>query len=142
MTPAVPQWGLDASWVTVMGEAAERHLRWGVDLAFPYGPASSLLTGYEDSRYLTRTLPALLAVSLAFGWGAVLLFASGRQHARSGIPAGAVASLAITIAGTRGFPDMALLMLPLMPFLLTVTLARAEPGSTRWLRRCWPSWSA
>ncbi len=120
MSPAVPQWGLDASWVTVMGEAAERHLRWGVDLAFPYGPASSLLTGYGDSRFLTRTLPAVLAVSLAFGCGAILLFASGRQHARVGIPAGAVDSLAITIAGTRGFPDVVLLLLPLLPYLLTV----------------------
>ncbi len=121
MTPAVPQWGLDASWVTVMGEAADRHLRWGVDLAFPYGPASSLLTAYEDSRYLTRTLPALLAVSLAFGWGAVLLFASGQHDSRSGISAAAVGSLAIAITGTRGFPDIALLILPLLPFLLIVT---------------------
>ncbi len=126
MTPAVPQWGLDASWVTVMGEAASRHLRWGVDLAFPYGPAASLLTGYEDSRYLTRTLPIMLALSLAFGWGAVLVFASGQQDSRSGVPAAALASFAITIAGTRDFPDIALLMLAFLPFLLTVTPSR--PG--------------
>ncbi len=126
MTPAVPQWGLDASWVTVMGEAADRHLRWGLDLAFPYGPASSLLTGYEDSRYLTRTLPIMLASSLAFGWGAVLVFAAGQDSGRSGIPAAAVGSLAIAIAGTRGFPDITLLMLPLLPFLLIVTPSRAS----------------
>ena len=120
MTPAVPQWGLDASWVAVMGEAANRHLRWGADLAFPYGPASSLLTGYEDSRYLTRTLPTMLAVSLGFGWGAVLLFTSGERHARAGTPAVAVGTFAIAIAGSRGFPDVPLILLPLLPFLLTV----------------------
>ena len=121
MTPAVPQWGLDASWVTVMGEAASRHLRWGLDLAFPYGPASSLLTGYEDSRYLTRTLPTMVVVSLAFGWGAVRLLTSGGETPRSGVPVAAVVTFAITIAGTRGFPDVPLLMLPLLPFLLVVT---------------------
>ena len=121
LTPEIPQAGLDASWVVVMGEAAERHLRWGVDLAFPYGPASSLLTKFGSSIYFSRVLPLIGLISVLFGWGAVLLAEAGRpgEH-RRGVPVAAILLLVAGIAGTRGFPDVFFTMLPLVPFLLAL----------------------
>ena len=69
-----PSGGLDASWVAVLGEAATRPARWGVDLAFTYGPASALVTRYFTDGYLVRDLPVLLAVALA-GGGAIACLA-------------------------------------------------------------------
>ena len=121
LTPSMPQIGLDASWVAVMGEAAERHLAWGVDLAFPYGPGSSLLTRYDSSIYFSRVLPLIVLISLLFGWGTVLLVDGGRTDGRGrGISAVAISLLVVGVAGTRGFPDVFFLTLPLVPFLLAL----------------------
>ncbi len=64
---AFPASGLDGSWMTVLGEAATRPARWGVDLAFTYGPGSALATRYFTDAYLTADLPILVAVALASG---------------------------------------------------------------------------
>ena len=79
-----PAGGLDSSWVAVLGEAAARPARWGVDLAFTYGPASALVTRYFTEAYLWRDLPMLAAVAL--GAGAAIaclarLAAAGRPRA-------------------------------------------------------------
>lgn len=37
-TPAVPQPGLDGSWVAALGEAADRGLRWGPTSPSPTAP--------------------------------------------------------------------------------------------------------
>ena len=131
LTPETPQAGLDASWVVVMGEAAERHLRWGLDLAFPYGPASSLLTKYDSSIYFSRVLPLIALICLLFGWGTVLLAEAGRTgERRRGIRVTAVLLLAAGIAGTRGFPDVFFVTLPIVPFLLALD-ARSPAGERR-----------
>ena len=104
-----------------MGEAAERHLRWGVDLAFPYGPASSLLTKFGSSIYFSRVLPLIGLISVLFGWGTVLLAEAGRPgERRRCVPVTAILLLAAGVAGTRGFPDVFFTMLPLVPFLLAL----------------------
>ena len=63
----LPAGGLDTSWMAVLGEAAARPARWGVDLAFTYGPASALVTRYFTDGYLARALPVLLGVALVAG---------------------------------------------------------------------------
>ena len=60
---AMPGSGLDPSWIAVLGEAAVRHARWGVDLAFTYGPASALVTRYFTDGYLASALPFLIGVA-------------------------------------------------------------------------------
>ena len=62
---ATPGSGLDESWIAVLGEATTRPIRWGVDLAFSYGPASTLLTRYFTDRYFGLNLPVALATALA-----------------------------------------------------------------------------
>ncbi len=121
-TPVMPQLGLDASWVAAMGEAADKGLRWGVDVAFTYGPASPLVTGYFNGAYLSVTLPLLLAICLLFGAGTVLL--AGR---RPPALAGAVVTVGIVAAFSIGHPDSVFLALPLLPFLLL--LSRDRPGA-------------
>ncbi|MGI3898991.1 MAG: hypothetical protein ACRYGP_15885 [Janthinobacterium lividum] len=62
-----PAAGLDASWTAVLAEAALRPARWGVDLAFTYGPASTLATRFYTDRYLVADLPILCAIALVNG---------------------------------------------------------------------------
>lgn len=101
---AFPAGGLDSSWAAVLGEAATRPARWGVDLAFTYGPASALVTRYFTETYLSRDLPVSLAVALAAGAafaGLARLAAAGRPRAgllvllaAFGLAAGLAADLA------------------------------------------------
>ncbi len=80
-TPAMPRAGFDPSWVAVMGEAADRPARWGVDTMFTYGPASPLVTGYYNAAFFTRTLPLLVGFAALFGWCAA---AAGRAESAAG----------------------------------------------------------
>ncbi|WP_237477227.1 hypothetical protein [Lichenibacterium dinghuense] len=121
-TPAVPQPGLDASWVAVMGEAAARGLRWGPDLAFTYGPAASLVTGYFNGTYLTLTLPILLATCLLFGACTALAVPPGRR-------VGAALAVGLIAALSTGYPDSFFLVLPLAPALLRLSGAGAGPAA-------------
>ncbi len=123
-TPALPQLGLDASWVAVLGEAADRSLRWGADIAFTYGPGSTLVTAYLNDADLAVTLPLLLATCLLFGASTVLLVAPGRPVALAGavVAAGGIAALSI------GYPDSVFLVLPLLPFLLRLSRRRTGPA--------------
>lgn len=69
----LPAGGLDSSWIAVLGEAATRPARWGVDLAFTYGPASALVTRYFTEGYLLWALPAVAGLALVNGLALVLL---------------------------------------------------------------------
>ncbi len=69
----LPAAGLDFSWITVLGEAATRPTRWGVDLAFTYGPASALVTRYFTDAYLSWVLPASAGLALVNGLALMLL---------------------------------------------------------------------
>ncbi len=122
LTPALPRAGIDPSWVAVMGEAADRPARFGIDTAFTYGPASPVVTGYLNAAWLTRTLPLQLGFSALFGWCAALLVASRRagRHAVQG-----TAACALMLLAARGTPDALFLSLPFLVFLLAL---RREPG--------------
>ena len=123
-TPDLPHTGLDASWVAVMGEAADRGWRWGRDLAFTYGPASPLVTHYGNDAYLPLTLPLLLATQWLFAAGAVRL--AGGGIGRAVLAAAVLALIAPQVAGT---PDAVFLVLPLLPALLVLQgpVAGARP---------------
>lgn len=122
LTPALPRAGIDPSWVAVVGEAADRPARFGVDLDFTYGPASPLVTGYVNAAWLTRTLPLQLGFAALFGWCAALLIASRRPD-RS-LLAG-TAACALMLVAARGTPDALFLSLPVPVFLVAL---RRDPG--------------
>ncbi len=122
-TTAVPQLGLDASWVAVMGEAADRGLRWGPDIAFTYGPASPLVTAYFNDAYLTVTLPLLVGTCLLTGLCAVLL--AGRSIATLATVSVCVGLVA---ACAGAYPDGVFLVLPVFPFLLVLSRDRPSPA--------------
>ena len=122
-TPAVPQPWLDGSWVAALGEAADRGLRWGPDVAFTYGPASTLVTAYFNAAYLPVTLPLLLATCLLFGASTALLAPPRGPLALAGTAAAAGAVAALSI----GYPDSVFLVLPLAPFLLRLSRVRTGP---------------
>ncbi len=94
----LPAAGLDFSWITVLGEAATRPARWGVDLAFTYGPASALVTRYFTEGYLVWALPACAGIALVNGFALVLL-ARGAAAARRSAGLLAVAVVAAEVAG-------------------------------------------
>ena len=77
-----PANGLDYSWMAVLGEAATRPARWGVDLAFTYGPASALVTRWFTDAYLTADLPILVGVALASGASTLCLARIGAAGRR------------------------------------------------------------
>ena len=131
---AVPQVGLDASWIAALGEAADRHLRWGVDVAFPYGPASTLVTHYGNAAYLSLTLPLVLMTCLLFGACAVMLVPADDDGLSSGpgTTLAMVAALGLVASSAADFIDSVVLVLPLLPVLLVLGPARARRGAT-WL---------
>ena len=97
-----PASGLDASWVAVLGEAAMLPARWGVDLAFTYGPASALVTRFYGTNYLIADLPVLCAVALVNG-AAVTWLARQATFARgsgSRHPALPVVAMALGLAAS------------------------------------------
>ena len=63
----MPESDLDGSWMVVLGEAATGAARWGVDLTFTYGPASTLVTRYFTDRYLAFALPMSLGLAVVLG---------------------------------------------------------------------------
>ncbi len=130
--------GLDASWIAVLGEAATRPARWGVDLAFTYGPASALVTRYFTDGYLaapSRPWPASRCVD-ALSW---CCLARGRRRGarRRGAGACRVAAEVAALA-----PQLALdqdsFVFALALALLLLDLVR-RPGRPR---RAWPCWRA
>ncbi len=93
-----PDAGLDASWIAVLAEAAAWPARWGVDLAFTYGPASALVTRFYGDRYLVADLPVLCAVALANG-AAVAWLARHATLARASGPGGFVLAVVTMTVG-------------------------------------------
>lgn len=98
---AMPGSGLDPSWIAVLGEAAVRHARWGVDLAFTYGPASALVTRYFTDGYLASALPFLVGVALVDALALVCLAraaAAGRRFGGAWIAVAVAAEVAALAA--------------------------------------------
>ena len=124
-----PTGGLDASWIAVLGEAATRPARWGVDLAFTYGPASALVTRYYTDGYLVRDLPLLLAVALA-GGGATACLARlavvGRARGGAMVLLAALGTAAGLAADLAQDQDSFYFALPLALLLLDLMRPRGD----------------
>ena len=108
---AFPEADLDGSWMVVLGEALHGPARWGVDLAFTYGPASALVTRYFTEGYLAAALPAAIVLSSVFG----LCFARLAAEAATRDPAPRRAAAAPVLVAAAGEAAGLLTMAPQIP---------------------------
>jgi hypothetical protein len=75
LNPRMPGPGLDASWQFAMNAAVARHMRFGKEIIFTYGPYASVCTRtYSPATDLRMMLGSLL---LAVSYVAALLFLAG-----------------------------------------------------------------
>jgi len=79
LNPRMPAEGLDASWEFAMNEGVARHMSFGKEIIFTYGPYASIVTRtYSPATDRRMMLGSLL---LAVSYGTVLLFLSrGRKR--------------------------------------------------------------
>ena len=132
---AFPEADLDGSWMVVLGEALRLPSRWGVDLAFTYGPASALVTRYFTDGYLAAALPAAIVLSgvfgLCFGWLAAEAATAGpapRRAAWASALLAAVGEAAGLLTMAPQIPDAFFFVLPLVVFLLDLYRRRRGTG--------------
>jgi hypothetical protein len=96
--------GPDPSWQSGLAAAFERHLQWGPQVVFsfgPYGFVDTLLPFYR----LTTIL--LVAFALVVSWGLAALVVSALRPAWRLLPAGVVAWAVLAIANSHtGFADL------------------------------------
>ena len=78
LNPRMPQKGLDASWEFAMNEAVARHLSFGSDVMFTYGPYAAICTRSYDPATDARMLWGSSLIYLSFLF-ALLTFARGRK---------------------------------------------------------------
>ena len=121
---AFPEADLDGSWMVVLGEALRTPSRWGVDLAFTYGPASALVTRYFTEGYIATALPAAIALSgvfgLCFGRLAAEAATAGptpRRAAWASVLLAAVGEAVGLLTMAPQIPDAFFFVLPLVVFL-------------------------
>ena len=129
----LPGGGLDASWAVVLGEAATHHARWGVDLAFTYGPASAWVTRYFTDDYLASALPDLAGVAVVNGLALVLLArraAAGRRFGALTIFCAVSAQVAALAALLALDQDSFYFTLALLLLLLDLVRAPRERVAT------------
>src|ERR1700683_2221542 len=79
LNPRMPSRGVDASWQFAMNQAVSRHLSFGKDIMFTYGPYASLCTRTYDAATDRRMIwgSTLLALSYIT---AVLFLAAGKKR--------------------------------------------------------------
>ena len=132
---AFPEADLDGSWMVVLGEALHIPSRWGVDLAFTYGPASALVTRYFTEGYLAAALPAAIVLSgvfgLCFGRLAAEAATAGpapRRAAWASVLLAAVGEAAGLLTMAPQIPDAFFFVLPLVVFLFDLYRRRRGTG--------------
>lgn len=97
--------GVDASWQAGLAEGFERHLQWGPQVIFTFGPY-----GLVDTILPFGSLTVSLAVLFAFAtsWGLAALVVGALRPAWGLLPAGVVAWAALAIANSHtGYTDLA-----------------------------------
>ncbi len=125
-SPGMAGADLDASWVTVLGELAAKHARWGVDVAFTYGPASPLVTGYFNDQYFSLTLPILLALSVIQAACVACLLALSLRNLGL-VFVGAVLYATALVSNVGFVPDPVFFCVALLVFLLDLGSEGAGP---------------
>jgi hypothetical protein len=132
---AFPEADLDGSWMVVLGEALRLPARWGVDLAFTYGPASALVTRYFTDGYLAAALPAAVVLASVFGlcFGRLAAEAASagpgpRRGASTALLAAALGEAAGLLTMAPQIPDAFYFVLPLNVFLFDLYRRRGGTG--------------
>ncbi len=123
----VPQFGLDPSWQASLAMAAHRHLHFGTEVVWTYGPL-----GFLTTRQLYFPLQAFAALWFHFGLATAtfaVLVAALRRH--TSLP------VAVVVAYAAGFPMAAIwggeeVLLPLALVIAVRVLSRPSE-STRLL---------
>lgn len=107
--PAMPTYGLDASWVFAMNQAVSQGLRIGTDVIFTFGPYASIYTrAYHPA---TDTLALLGSSFLAIScWLSVLYLVRGRP--------GILCALSAVVLLSAHSRDALLLFVPLLAALV------------------------
>src|SRR5471032_319218 len=116
----------DLSLRMTLHDAFARHLQYGRDIVFPYGPWSILLGGFD-----ARTWPTVLVVSLAlgvvFGWTAMAL---ARTLSMAAVPA-LLATATTAALFLSGGDDVRFIGIPVLMLIWNLV----EPHPSRWLPR-------
>jgi hypothetical protein len=79
LNPRMPSRGVDASWQFGMNQAVARHLSFGKDVMFTYGPYASIGTRTYDPTTDQRTIWGSLLLAVSY-LTAVLFLASGQKR--------------------------------------------------------------
>jgi hypothetical protein len=110
--PKMPQSGIDASWEAAINEGVVRHLVFGRDLIFTFGPLGSVYSRFYHPG--TDLLVLTMSIVIAIGaWsGFTLLCVKGRQNL--------VLLLPLMVAILQA-PDA---VFPFLPFMLTLATFR------------------
>jgi hypothetical protein len=77
--PRMPASGLDASWEFAMNEAVARHMAFGRDIVFTYGPYASICTQNYHPATNGRMMWGCLLVAMSF-LAALLFLSKGRKR--------------------------------------------------------------
>jgi hypothetical protein len=79
LEPGMPSKGLDSSWVFAMNEAVARHLRFGKEIMFTFGPYASICTGSYHPATALRMICGSLLLGVSY-ITALLFLARGRKR--------------------------------------------------------------
>jgi hypothetical protein len=116
LAPAMPASGLDPSWAYAVNEAVARHLIFGRDVIFTYGPLGSVGTQVYHPATDTLMIAGSALIGLALSAGSSMLAWPKRAHLLLLLP------IVVAEAPIR---DAVLLALPFLLLLVTFRLSSA-----------------
>lgn len=121
--PALPQAGLDPSWMHALNEAVARGMVFGRDIVFTLGPYASVFTATYHPATDARMLAASLWLALCLG-GCLLVAARGRGALR-------LCLTGALLAAPMHSRDALLFAVPLALVLAIEAWTRREPSARR-----------
>ncbi|MDB5042564.1 MAG: hypothetical protein JWN27_3290, partial [Candidatus Eremiobacteraeota bacterium] len=126
--PLAPDSGLDGSWRYLLAIAQERHLVFGRDVIFTYGPLGWLSGRLDVPQHALALRIALSGIAAAAGVATALLASRARSPVRAAL---AFALVASAFAAARAPADLALEPAYETVFIAVILLAAATPRA-RW----------
>jgi hypothetical protein len=128
--PLQPDSALDGSWRYLLAIAQERHLVFGRDVIFTYGPLGWISGRLDVPQHALALRIALGTIAVAAGVATALLGSRARTPARAAI---AFALVASAFAAARAPSDLALEPAYETVFIAVALLVAATPRA-RWAR--------
>ncbi len=130
--PRMPKLGLDASWEYGMNAAAAKHMSFGRQMVFTYGPYAAAMTRVYDPAVDRRMLASSAFLGLSFVLGAIFLARNSKSY---------LLALLLALLVVFGGTELAELSLALM--LIACTLKATEGRAQAWLGSAtWLHWLA